>query len=117
MIEQHYDSIEIQKYLKGRDYLLSDNYNWINEKNEEIAIASMDAEYQLNCMNWLAICLAKLTVESEDVKIEMKPLIISKMGEFEELFQLSIKKESDTLSCKEKYKKIKQKFNNNLLNL
>ncbi|SHJ74938.1 hypothetical protein SAMN02745163_02504 [Clostridium cavendishii DSM 21758] len=119
MIEQHYDSIEIQEYLEGRDYLLSDSYNWINGENKEIAITSMDAIYQINCMKWLAICLDDLIVESEEVKSKMQPLIIAKMEEFKELFLLAIKKEKDPLksSYKEKYKAIKKEFKDNLRKL
>lgn len=119
MIEQHYDSVEIKEYLKGRDYLLADRYNWIDGKNEEIAITWMGAYHQINCMNWLAMCLHDLVIESEEVKNEMKPLIIDKMEEFKELFTLSIKKESEPLrsSCKEKYKEVKKKFKDNLCKL
>lgn len=111
MTEQYYDSKEIQMYLKGREFLLSDKYNWITESDKEIAIASMNSRYQINCMKWLVICLDKLKTESEEVKSEVLPLIVNKMEEFKELFPLSIKKEKNALQFKENYKEIKKEFN------
>ncbi|WP_332856957.1 hypothetical protein [Clostridium paraputrificum] len=111
MIEEYYDSKEIQMYLKGREFLLADKYTWITENDEEKAIISMDARHQINCMKWLVICLDKLNVESEEVKGAVLPLIVNKMEEFKKLFSLNIEKEKNILQIKEDYKVIEKKFN------
>lgn len=102
MIEEYYDSKEIQMYLKGRKFLLGDKYNWITENGEEKAIISMDARDQINCMKWLVICLDKPNVESEEVKGAVLPLIVNKMEEFKKLFSLNIKKEKNILQSNRK---------------
>lgn len=119
MNDIEYDSQDIQNFLNGRDYLLADGYNWINGQNKEIAITSMDARYQLNCMNWLVICLNDLEEETEEVKNEMKPLIINKMEEFKEIFPVVLKKEEKKFkdSYKEKFKETKKEFKKNLKKL
>lgn len=111
MIEEYYDSKEIQIYLKGREFLLADKYNWITENDEEKAIISMDVRHQINCMKWLVICLDKLNVESEEVKGAVLPLIVNKMEEFKKLFSLNIEKEKNILQIKKDYKVIEKKFN------
>lgn len=85
---------EIKKFLEGRAYLLSERYCWINGKDEVIAIQSMDAYYQINCMNWLLISLKELQSCEQETKITLEPLIKEKMDEFIEGFLNVLNKEN-----------------------
>lgn len=119
MINKNYSSQKIHDFLKGRDYLLAVENCWVNGEGREIAIISMDARYQLNCMKWLIMCLEDLEGESEEVKDEMKPLIITKMDDFKDIFPIVVKKEGEQLriSFKEKYKEMKRSFKERLYKL
>lgn len=116
MLNNDYTSLDILEFLKGRDYLLSQAYLWINGQGYEIAITSMPARYQLNCINWLVICLEDLQEEIDEVKDEMKPLIINKMENFKEIFPIVVKKETAQLrdDHKEQYKELKNSFKEKL---
>lgn len=116
MIKRSYDSPEIPEFLKGRDYLLSNKYNWINGASQEISITSMVVGHQLNCINWLVICLDDLAKGSDELRSEMLPLVIAKMEDFKELFPLVVKREGEPLKslCKDKYKVLKKEFKDKL---
>lgn len=103
----------VQSFLDQRDYLLANSHMWINGKDEEVAMTSMDATYQLNCMNWLNICLEELSLEDESTNDVIRPLVVSKMEEFIELFPISLKRETSKLKeeIKKKYNKIIKEYN------
>ncbi len=97
------DSEDIRKFLLGREYLTSDEHQWIDGKNQVFAMTSMDASYQLNCMRWMVKNLQDLKLEDEDVVKAVKPLVIEKMKEFKDVFKLALKKVQTPL--KGRYKK------------
>lgn len=116
MTNNNYKSPNILEFLEGKDYLLAQELYWINEQGKQIAINSMDSKYQLNCIEWLIICLDDLLGEIDEVKDEVKPLIINKMEDFIEKFPIVVKKEREQLkfAYKAQYKELERTFKEKL---
>ncbi|MGD7021762.1 hypothetical protein ACQCVK_04165 [Rossellomorea vietnamensis] len=105
---------QVTKLISGRNYLIADSYNWINGRDQEISMTSMDAQYQISCAKWLVTCLGEIEGVGEEAQMELLPLIRSKMNEFEEIFPLALKREDERsrLSRQQDFDETVEKFKN-----
>lgn len=110
MLDFKSDNEQVNNFLKGRKYLLSETYSWIDGKDQEISMTSMEAQYQINCSKWLLIALKQLKELDEETQDELLPYLEEKMAEFKEIFPIVLKRESKKSDLKNKFTAIVKEF-------